>query len=172
MTKSHESSGPPGWLALLLASACGLIVANLYYAQPLIGLISASLGLEPGAAGLIVTLAQVGYGLGLLFIVPLGDLVENRLLVLILVGLCTLALAGAGFAPSAAAFLAATALPPLDLAPALFRAPAPPLQPIPGGGQPEPRLSRRLRRRGRTPRPLSLRGGRRAFPGGCAHDGG
>jgi predicted MFS family arabinose efflux permease len=110
LIESHEASGPPGWLALLLASACGLIVANLYYAQPLIGPISAALGLETGAAGLIVTLAQVGYGLGLLFIVPLGDRIENRQLVLILVGLCTLALAGAGFAPSAAAFLASALL--------------------------------------------------------------
>jgi predicted MFS family arabinose efflux permease len=107
---AHDASGPPGWLALLLASACGLIVANLYYAQPLIGPISTALGLDPGAAGLIVTLAQVGYGLGLLFIVPLGDRIENRRLVLILVGLCTLALAGAGFAPSATAFLASALL--------------------------------------------------------------
>jgi predicted MFS family arabinose efflux permease len=94
----------------LLACACGLIVANLYYAQPLIGPISVALGLEPGAAGLIVTLAQVGYGLGLLFIVPLGDRLENRRLVLVLVGLCALALAGAGYAPSAAAFLASALL--------------------------------------------------------------
>jgi predicted MFS family arabinose efflux permease len=107
---AHEGHGPPAWLALLLATACGLIVANLYYAQPLIGPISAALGLAPGAAGLIVTLAQVGYGLGLLFIVPLGDRIENRRLVLILVGLCTLALAGAGFAPNAGAFLAAALL--------------------------------------------------------------
>jgi predicted MFS family arabinose efflux permease len=82
----------PTWLLLLIATACGLIVANLYYAQPLIGLISASLGMQPQAAGLIVTLTQVGYGAGLLLIVPLGDLLENRRLILALLGLQAVAL--------------------------------------------------------------------------------
>jgi MFS family permease len=76
----------PGTI-LLLAAACGLIVANIYYAQPLIGPISQSLGLAPQAAGLIVTMSQIGYGAGLMFIVPLGDLVENRRLVLASVAL-------------------------------------------------------------------------------------
>lgn len=58
----------------LLATAAGLIVANLYYAQTLVGPISTATGLSPEAAGLIVTLTQLGYALGLLFIVPLGDL--------------------------------------------------------------------------------------------------
>ena len=61
-------------ITLLLAVACGLIVANLYYAQPLVGPISASLGLSPEAAGLIVTMAQMGYVAGLLLIVPLGEI--------------------------------------------------------------------------------------------------
>jgi predicted MFS family arabinose efflux permease len=68
-------------LLFLLAMASGVIVANLYYAQPLVGPISASIGLAPGASGLIVTLTQVGYALGLLLIVPLADLIENRRLV-------------------------------------------------------------------------------------------
>ncbi len=93
-------------MTFLLAAACGLIAANLYYAQPLIGLISTSLGLSPGAAGLIVTLTQVGYGLGLLFIVPLGDLFENRKLILSVIGLGTLAVIGAGIASSPLPFLA------------------------------------------------------------------
>lgn len=82
-------------LTLLLAVACGVIVANLYYAQPLIGPISATTGLPAHAAGLIVTLTQIGYGLGLLFIVPLGDLVENRKLavglLLVAAGVLTMA---------------------------------------------------------------------------------
>lgn len=93
-------------MTFLLAAACGLIAANLYYAQPLIGPISASLGLSPGAAGLIVTLTQVGYGLGLLFIVPLGDLFENRKLILSVMGLGTLAVIGAGLASTPMPFLA------------------------------------------------------------------
>ncbi|AXU97807.1 MFS transporter [Erwinia persicina] len=84
------------WLTLLLASACGLIAANIYYAQPLAGPISNTLGMSPSAAGLIVTLTQIGYGLGLLLIVPLGDLIENRKLTLFLLGVAALSLAGAG----------------------------------------------------------------------------
>ncbi|EKU79891.1 MFS transporter [Massilia timonae] len=68
-------------MTLLLAAAAGIIVANLYYAQPLVGPIAAALGMPPGATGLVVTLTQIGYCLGLLFIVPLGDLLENRRLI-------------------------------------------------------------------------------------------
>ena len=82
-------------MTLLIAAAAGLIAANLYYAQPLLGPIAASLGMAPGAAGLVITLTQLGYGAGLLFLVPLGDMVENRRLVLLLVAVATLALLGA-----------------------------------------------------------------------------
>jgi predicted MFS family arabinose efflux permease len=95
---------------LTLAVACGLLVANIYYAQPLIAEIARSLGLATGAAGLIVTMTQVGYGVGLLFVVPLGDLVENRRLILISVALSAVALVFAAFAPSAAVFLACAAV--------------------------------------------------------------
>ena len=88
-----------------MALACGLIVANIYYAQPLIGPISNSLGLSPEAAGLIVTMSQIGYGLGLLLVVPLGDLFENKKLVLISVGICAVSLLGAATAHSAGPFL-------------------------------------------------------------------
>ncbi len=95
-------------LAVLLSTAGGLIVANMYYAQPLAGLIGPALGLSPGAAGLIVTLTQLGYGLGLLLIVPLGDLVENRGLILLLGGAGVAALLGAALAGSPALFLGAS----------------------------------------------------------------
>ena len=49
---AREGGGMPRWLAVLLASACGLIVANIYYAQPLAGPIAAALGMHPGAAGI------------------------------------------------------------------------------------------------------------------------
>ncbi|MEO5933978.1 MAG: MFS transporter, partial [Duganella sp.] len=80
MSKTEENDISPG-MVLLLAAATGLIVANLYYAQTLVGPISAATGLSAGAAGLIVTLTQIGYTIGLLFIVPLGDLLENRRLI-------------------------------------------------------------------------------------------
>ena len=94
-------------LAFLMAVSCGLIVANIYYAQPLIGPISDSLGLSPKASGLIVTMSQIGYGLGLLLVVPLGDLFENKKLVLFSIGLCTVALLSAATANSVAPFLIA-----------------------------------------------------------------
>lgn len=94
---------------LLLAVACGLIVANIYYAQPLIGPIAESLGLAPGAAGLIVTMAQIGYGLGLFFIVPLGDRVENRRLVVVCIVASAIALLCASLATSPPTLLAAMA---------------------------------------------------------------
>ncbi|QND54301.1 MFS transporter [Phyllobacterium sp. 628] len=95
------------WLTLLLATACGLIAANLYYGQPLAGPISAELGMSPAAAGLIVTLTQIGYGLGLLLIVPLGDLFENRRLILTVILAAAAALLVAGLVTHPAPFLAA-----------------------------------------------------------------
>jgi predicted MFS family arabinose efflux permease len=99
-----------GWITVLLAVSCGLIVANIYYAQPLVGPISAELGLSPQSAGLIVTMSQLGYGAGLLLIVPLGDLVENRRLVLSVMGVGALALVGAAASTHATPFLAAALL--------------------------------------------------------------
>ena len=96
----------PG-ITLLLAFACGLIVANIYYAQPLAGPIGASLGLSPSATGLIVTLTQIGYGAGLLFIVPLGDLVESGKLVRTLIVLAALALTGAALSTQPLPFFVA-----------------------------------------------------------------
>ncbi len=101
-----DEAAVPGWLVLLLASACGVIAANIYYAQPLIAPISASLGISSEAAGLIVTMSQIGYGLGLLFVVPLADLFENRRLVLSLIALVTVALVVAAVATTAVVFLA------------------------------------------------------------------
>jgi len=97
----------PG-MVRLLAFAAGVIVANLYYAQPLVGPIAAAIGLSAGAAGLVVTLTQIGYALGLSFIVPLGDLVENRRLVFVLLLGTALALAAAAFSEQAWLFLASS----------------------------------------------------------------
>jgi predicted MFS family arabinose efflux permease len=95
-------------LTTLFAVGCGLIVANLYYGQPLIGLIGPELGLPAETISLVVTLTQIGYGLGLLLLVPLGDRLENRRLIVGLLGLAALSLAALSIAPSAALFFAAT----------------------------------------------------------------
>ena len=97
-------------ITLLLAVACGLIVANIYYAQPLVEPIRASLGLSPEAAGLIVTMTQIGYVAGLLLIVPLGDLLENRNLVLCVIGMAALSLFGAALSTQPLPFLFAALL--------------------------------------------------------------
>jgi len=96
-----------GGLILLLAAAAGLIVANIYYSQPLAGPISTALGLSPQSAGLVVTMTQIGYALGLLLLAPLGDLVENRRLILSAVAVATVALVVAALSRHAATFLAA-----------------------------------------------------------------
>ena len=71
-------------LVAVMAVATGLSVANNYYAQPLLPAIGRSLHLTPGVAGLVVTTAQVGYAGGLILLLPLGDLVERRRLVVLL----------------------------------------------------------------------------------------
>ena len=101
---THGADIAPG-MVRLLALAAGLIVANLYYSQTLVGPIAASTGLSQGAAGLIVTLTQIGYALGLFFIVPLGDLLENRQLVFVLLLGTAAALACAGLSSNAWLFL-------------------------------------------------------------------
>jgi predicted MFS family arabinose efflux permease len=87
-------------LVLLLAVACGLTVANTYYVQPLLSAISDGLHVGPGAGGLLVTVAQLGYALGLVFLVPLGDLLDRRRLVPAGLVLTAVALAAAAAAPS------------------------------------------------------------------------
>lgn len=87
-------------LNLALAIAVGVIVANIYYAQPLVAQISHALGLAPELAGLVVTLTQMGYGLGVLLIVPLGDIVESRKLIITMIGLAIVALLCLAFATS------------------------------------------------------------------------
>jgi predicted MFS family arabinose efflux permease len=105
---SDDAQTPPSAaLVFFLAASCGLIVANIYYAQPLVGLIAPSLGIMPRTASLIVTLTQLGYAAGLLLLVPLGDIVENRLLLTVTVLAAIPPLLVAALAHSGGAFLAA-----------------------------------------------------------------
>ncbi|MBC3362276.1 MFS transporter [Pseudomonas sp. SWRI154] len=83
-------------LTLLFSVTCALAVANVYFAQPLLASIAQSLAVAPGLIGIVVTATQVGYALGLLFIVPLGDKVNPRKLILTLVALSVVALAAVG----------------------------------------------------------------------------
>lgn len=78
---AHASTMTRG-MVMLFAFCCGAIVANIYYAQPIIELIAPDIGLSPAMASMIVSLTQIGYALGLFFLVPLGDLLENRRLMI------------------------------------------------------------------------------------------
>ena len=90
----------------LLAVACGMLIANVYFGQPLTGLISAALGMPRASTGLLVTLPLIGYGTGLLLLVPLGDLFENRRLILVLVAIEVACLLLIGSLSQPIAFLA------------------------------------------------------------------
>ena len=100
VTAEHPAGGRTisRGVVLLLAVACGVTVANLYYAQPLLHAIAGAFRISEASAGLLVTVTQVAYAAGLVLIVPLGDLVDRRRLV---VGL--LIVSGLGMAAAAAA---------------------------------------------------------------------
>ena len=66
------------WQVSFMALCTGLIVANIYYCQPLVVLISQEFGVAESKAGTIAFFTQLGYALGLLFFVPLGDMLEKR----------------------------------------------------------------------------------------------
>jgi predicted MFS family arabinose efflux permease len=102
----HQTRPIDGRLTFVFAIACGLMVANLYYAQGLVGEIAPALHLAPSIAGLVVTLTQIGYGAGLMLIVSLADLVENRRLILTMVAGTALGLVGVFFSHDAVSFLA------------------------------------------------------------------
>jgi predicted MFS family arabinose efflux permease len=86
-------------LIALLAIGTGTTVANLYYAQPLLSAIGSDFGISDGTAGLLVTVTQIFYGFGLVFLAPLSDLVDRRKLVVALLAVSCVGLAGAAAAP-------------------------------------------------------------------------
>ncbi len=95
---------------LLLSVAVGLCVASNYYAQPLLDTIARTLQLSSSSAALVVTVAQVGYALGLVLVLPLGDLVERRRLICALTLATAASLALTALSTNAALLLTGTAL--------------------------------------------------------------
>jgi predicted MFS family arabinose efflux permease len=87
-------------LARVLAFSCGAVVANLYYAQPLLHTISAGLQVSQTSAALLVTVTQIGYAAGLLLLVPVGDIVRRRPLFTVLLAADAAALAASAAVPS------------------------------------------------------------------------
>ncbi|WNG18503.1 MFS transporter [Cystobacter fuscus] len=99
----------PG-LVWLMALASGLAVANLYYHQPLLGDIGRTFQASDRAVGLVATVSQVGYALGLLLIVPLGDSLERRRVIVLMTLLVGLALTGVALAPNLPTLVLASGL--------------------------------------------------------------
>ena len=97
-------------LTLLFAIAGGAAVGNLYWAQPLLADIAVSLGVSTGAAGLLVTLTQAGYALGVFLLVPLGDSLDRRRLVPAVMVASAAALATSALATTFAVLLLSLAL--------------------------------------------------------------
>jgi len=120
-TGAQRSDGPPqvapgsppglsGMTALVFAIACGLSVANVYFAHPLLDAMAHDFAIAPASVGIVVTVTQIGYALGLFFIVPLGDLFDRRKLIAVQAVLSAVALSAVGIAPSAAMLLTGLAV--------------------------------------------------------------
>lgn len=92
-----------------MAAATGTAAASIYYNQPMLGLIQSSLGAE-GIVGLIPTAAQLGYAISLFFLIPLGDIVDRRRLIVTQFCVLAVAMAGAALAPSASILVLASLL--------------------------------------------------------------
>ena len=107
--ESSGSSGISRSLTLLFAIAGGAAVGNLYWAQPLLTDIAASFGVSVGSAGVLITTTQIGYALGILLIVPLGDTLNRRKLIPAVMLCSAVALLACAFAPSFPILLAALA---------------------------------------------------------------
>lgn len=87
-------------LTILMAVTCGLVVANIYYNQPLLVEIGHTFNVSDSTVSLLATMTQVGYTIGLLFAVPLGDKVERKRLVLIMLAIAFLSMLVSALAPS------------------------------------------------------------------------
>ncbi len=81
-TKQGENTTIDNALVWLMAITCGLVVANIYYNQPLLGEIAKTFGLKAKDVSLVATITQLGYTIGLLLVVPLGDMLERKKLIL------------------------------------------------------------------------------------------
>lgn len=108
ITHKQAQADLPAILVLLLATGAGLGAATLYYAQPMLGVLGSEFHATPGAIGLVPTLTQLGYALGILLLAPLGDRFDRRRIILGKAVALTAALLTAAAAPSLGVLLAAS----------------------------------------------------------------
>ncbi|MBN3754781.1 MFS transporter [Paraburkholderia sp. Tr-20389] len=97
-------------LTLIMAVTCGMAVANIYYNQPMLGIIESTFPLQRSLTGFVPTMTQLGYALGLLLLVPLGDRIERRRLIVIQFVALALSLAAVALSPDAWSLVFASAL--------------------------------------------------------------
>ena len=83
MIQLKENQGIPRNILLMMAITAGLTVANCYYNQPLLELIRHDIGITEQSANLITVITQIGYALGLFFLIPLGDMFSRKRLILV-----------------------------------------------------------------------------------------
>lgn len=105
-----ENQGLPSSLLWTLAIIAGVSVANLYYNQPLLNRISRDLQISEFTANLIAMITQIGYAIGLLFIIPLGDLYKRKTIILINFAVLVLSLLTIALAPGIHLILLASLL--------------------------------------------------------------
>ncbi|KAB7897108.1 MFS transporter [Rouxiella sp. S1S-2] len=94
-----ETAALPGKMVFTLAAGAGLSVASIYYSQPMLGIMGPGLNATLSETGMVPTLTQIGYALGILFLIPLGDRFDRRTIILLKSLLLTVALLMCGFAP-------------------------------------------------------------------------
>ncbi len=99
-TGSDQEHGLSRALVALIAVATGAVVANLYYAQPVLHQVARSFHSGPGPTASLITATQIGYAAGLLLVVPLGDLHPRRALVTRLFWIAAVALVACALAPN------------------------------------------------------------------------
>ncbi|MDE1180940.1 MFS transporter [Paraburkholderia sp.] len=108
VTPEHQTAHPLSSRLLFILSACaGASVANLYYAQPLLALIARAFG-DPDHVGWIAVATQLGYTVGIVFILPLGDLVDRRKLTVALAAALAIATFSCALSPSLIAMAVAS----------------------------------------------------------------
>ncbi|MBA0046034.1 MFS transporter [Mycobacteroides sp. LB1] len=90
---------------VLFSLACGLAVATVYFSQPLLDTIGAQFDMPTAQVGIVLTLTQIGYAIGLLLIVPLGDIIDQRRLIIGQTVLLGVSLTATAIAPNTWAFL-------------------------------------------------------------------
>jgi predicted MFS family arabinose efflux permease len=107
---SHQRVEMSRFLLILMSIASGVTVANLYYSQPLLEELARFFGVSPSMIGISAMLIQIGYALGLLLLVPLGDIREQRSLIMVMLGCSIFALLGISFASNVGWLMAGSLL--------------------------------------------------------------